>query len=60
MNSLTEPGAADQLIRRLNQLHEQRPRAWGRMTAHEMLCHLSDSFEGVMGERRLSPAELQW
>ena len=47
MNSLTEPGAVEQLIGRLDKLHEKRPRAWGRMTPHEMLCHLNDSFAGV-------------
>jgi len=55
--SLADPGMTEQLVDRLQKLHEKRPRAWGKMTAHEMLCHLSDSFEGVMGERRLSPAE---
>ena len=37
--------------------HEKRPRAWGKMTAHEMLCHLNDSFVGVMGERPISSIE---
>jgi hypothetical protein len=40
MNSLSEPGAVDQLAARLATLHETRPRAWGRMTPHEMFCHL--------------------
>ena len=31
-------------------LHEKRPRAWGKMTPHEMMCHLADSFE--VGARR--------
>jgi hypothetical protein len=26
------------------------------MSAHEMLCHLADSFRGMLGERRVSPA----
>ena len=55
--SLTDPGVTDQLVARLEKLHDQRPRAWGKMTPHEMLCHLADSFEGVMGERKLSSAE---
>jgi len=56
LNSLTDPGAVDALVARLGKLHDKRPRAWGKMTAHEMLCHLSDSFAGVMGERPISPA----
>jgi hypothetical protein len=29
-------------------------RRWGKMTAHQMVCHLADSFRGVMGEKALS------
>jgi hypothetical protein len=55
--SLTDPGAVDALVARLGKLHEKRPRAWGKMTAHEMLCHLGDSFAGVLGERPIAPAD---
>jgi hypothetical protein len=29
---------------------------WGRMRAHQMICHLNDSFLAVMGEKYVSPA----
>jgi Protein of unknown function (DUF1569) len=57
MNSLSEPGAVENLVARLQKLHDKRPRAWGKMTAHEMLCHLNDSFEGVLGNRPIVSAE---
>jgi hypothetical protein len=57
MNSLSDPGAVDTLIERLGKLHEKRPRAWGKMTAHEMLCHQNDSFEGVLGNRPVASVE---
>lgn len=57
MNALTDAGAVDGIVARLGKLHDKRPRAWGRMTAHEMLCHLADSFEGVLGDRPISSAE---
>jgi hypothetical protein len=57
MNSLNDPGAVDAIIARLGKLHEKRPRAWGRMTAHEMLCHLNDSFAGILGDRPILSAE---
>ena len=57
MRSLSDPGAVDEIIARLQKLHDKRPRAWGRMSAHEMLCHLNDSFAGVLGERPISSAE---
>src|SRR3954469_24834289 len=55
--SLADPGMTDQLVARLEKLHDKRPRAWGKMSANEMLCHLGDSFAAVMGERPISPAE---
>jgi len=60
MNSLTDPGAVDSLVARLAKLHPQRPRAWGRMTANEMLCHLADSFEVGLGERAAAPTDTWW
>jgi hypothetical protein len=57
MPSLEDPALVNQLVTRLQKLHEQRPRAWGKMTPHEMLCHLSDSFQLALGERQASPAE---
>jgi len=60
MNSLTDAGAVDSIVTRLGKLHPQRPRAWGRMTPNEMLCHLADSFEVAMGERPAAPADTWW
>jgi Protein of unknown function (DUF1569) len=57
VNSLSDAGAVDALVARLDKLHDKRSRAWGKMTAHEMLCHLSDSFEGVLGDRSIAPAD---
>lgn len=57
MNSLSDPGAVDALVDRLNKLHPERPRAWGRMTPNEMVCHLSDSFAIALGERPFAPAD---
>jgi hypothetical protein len=55
MNSLSEPGAVDAIVARLNKLHDKRPRAWGKMTPHEMLCHLGDAFAGALGELPMAP-----
>ena len=60
MNSLTDLVAVDSLVTRLGKLHPQRPRAWGRMTANEMLCHLADSFEVGLGERAAAPIDTWW
>ena len=57
MNSLAEPGAVESLVTRLGKLHPERPRAWGRMTPNEMLCHLADSFDLTLGARPFAPAD---
>ena len=41
-----------EVIDRLGRLEPTSPRRWGTMTAHEMVCHLSDSFLAVLGDRR--------
>jgi len=46
----------DRFDGRLAQLTPETARRWGSMTSHEMLCHLSDSFRGMLGERDTSPA----
>jgi hypothetical protein len=57
MTSLGDPGVLEGLLARLAKLHEKRPRAWGKMTAHEMMCHLADSFAVGLGERAAQSRE---
>ena len=57
MNSLADPGTLESLLTRIGKLHTERPRAWGRMTPNEMLCHVADSFELALGERPFAPAD---
>lgn len=52
--SLASPGALDEVLARLRRIGTDSERRWGTMTAHEMICHLSDSFRAVMGERAAS------
>jgi len=32
----------------------------GKMTAHQMVCHLGDSFRGVIGEKALAGRAEPW
>ncbi len=57
MATLADNGTLESLLTRLGKLHPERPRAWGRMTPNEMLCHLADSFELALGERPFAPAD---
>ncbi len=56
MGMLDAPGVLDRFDGRLAQLTPDTARRWGTMTSHEMLCHLSDSFRGMLAERVTSKA----
>src|ERR1700733_9556407 len=56
MKTLRDPEPQREIRARLRQVAPDTPRQWGRMTAHQMICHLADSFRGVTGEKALSPA----
>src|SRR4051812_9345193 len=42
------------LEHRITLLTADTPRRWGTMTAHEMVCHLADSFSAMLGERQVA------
>lgn len=44
------------IVRRLQTITPDRERRWGRMTAHQMVCHLADACRMATGERRVRPA----
>ena len=56
MKSLARPRDRDELIRRLRRLRADSTRRWGRMSAHQMVCHLNDSLLLATGERAVSHA----
>jgi hypothetical protein len=41
---------------RLERLEPAARARWGRMTVHQMICHLNDSFKVAAGEREASTA----
>jgi hypothetical protein len=52
--TLANPDDKARLLIRLRQLGADSPRQWGTMTPHEAICHLSDSFLAVSGQRSIS------
>ena len=50
MNSLANARDKADVIARLRALRCDNPRQWGKMSAHQMVCHLSDSFRAAMGD----------
>ena len=55
MRTLAQAADAASILDRLRRLHEGSPRQWGRMTAHEMVCHLADGFRMAAGEKAVRP-----
>ena len=51
MRTLQQPETRASIESRLASLTPDTPRRWGRMTASRMVCHLTDAFRGVLGER---------
>jgi Protein of unknown function (DUF1569) len=46
-----------EVLRRLRALRCDSARRWGRMSAHQMVCHLSDGYRILTGERRTELAD---
>jgi hypothetical protein len=56
MRSLRNPADKEEILRRLDTIQPTSRRRWGSMSAHNMICHLSDGFRLYMGERPAKPA----
>lgn len=54
MRSLANENDKNEILERLRRLKPDSQRRWGKMTAHQMICHLNDSFKSVIGERQVS------
>jgi hypothetical protein len=51
MKRLDNTGDKATLLDRLRHITPASQRRWGKMTPHQMICHLNDSFRSVIGER---------
>lgn len=54
--TLSNPEDRAEVVARASLVTSSSQRRWGRMSAHQMICHLSDSFRATMGLKRNSPA----
>lgn len=55
MKTLSNPKDRDELIHRLQAVGPTTPRCWGRMSSHQMVCHLSDGFRLYMSLKTARP-----
>ena len=51
MRTIADDQTLSSLVERIRRLRPDTPRRWGTLTAGEMLCHLGDAHESVLGTR---------
>lgn len=56
MDTFLDPAVTAATLSRLRRLRPNAQRQWGKMSAHQMVCHLNDSFQIGLGERVASSA----
>ena len=57
MKTLARDGCRAEILRRLKAVRPDSARRWGQMSAHQMICHLSDACRMALSEKRVSPAK---
>jgi hypothetical protein len=57
MSTFAVPQTRAALRDRIVALRPDAPRQWGRMTPHQMICHLADGFRMASGERPPKPVD---
>lgn len=56
MKNLRNAKDQEEIARRMESVRADSRRWWGKMSAHQMICHLSDGFRLYMGEKKVAPA----
>jgi uncharacterized protein DUF1569 len=56
MKTIAREACRAELIRRLRTIQPESQRRWGRMTAHQMICHVGDCCRMATGDKPVSPA----
>ena len=56
MKTLATVADRQEILSRISSLSDIDERRWGKMTVHQMLCHLNDSYGIGLGEKIASPA----
>jgi len=56
VKTLARPRDKAEILRRLGTVRPENRRRWGRMSAHQMVCHASDALRMAMGQKEVSRA----
>ena len=54
MKTLLNDRDRNEVLDRLQKVRPDSQRRWGSMSAHQMICHLSDSFRAALGKKQIS------
>jgi len=54
MKTLLNTADRNELLDRLTAVRAESQRRWGSMSAHQMICHLGDSFRAALREKQVS------
>ena len=54
MKTLARQQDKEEIVRRLKSVRPDSTRKWGRMSPHQMICHLNDTFLAVTGQKPVS------
>jgi len=60
MKNLSNPETKEEIFRRLLAIHPATQRRWGKMSSHQMVCHLGDSYRMFVGEKPVKPAPVPY
>jgi len=60
MKSLLNPGDKTELLARLQSVSSTSKGCWGKMSAHQMVCHLADAFRLYMGLTAVRPVSVPY
>ena len=55
MKTLANSSDKQEILDRLTRIRPDSARRWGKMNAHQMVCHLNDSFHCATGDKYASP-----
>jgi hypothetical protein len=55
VKTLANPSDKEEILRRLQTIEPTSQRRWGKMSAHQMVCHLSDGYRMYMNLKTVAP-----
>ena len=58
MKTMSNLADRQEIARRLRSVEPTSQRRWGKMSAHQMVCHLSDGFRMYMAVTKVKPASV--